>query len=183
MTRVYERTPVIDRIVAKCIELDTGCWLWTGAVGSSGYGHISVPDGPPKSVSTHRTAWEHHNGPIPDGLVIDHLCGVLRCCNPEHLEPVTNAENQRRRAAKRDTCAHGHLYTDANTRLGQSGRECRTCAALRERQRRSRTLNTPCPRNARHWFAYYGWPGSSAPICRRCEWPNPKYDAHRDPYV
>jgi hypothetical protein len=40
--------------------------------------------------------YEHHVGPIPDGLVIDHLCRVHNCVNPEHLEPVTPAENTRR---------------------------------------------------------------------------------------
>ncbi|WP_396092344.1 HNH endonuclease, partial [Erwinia amylovora] len=35
-------------------------------------------------------------GPIPDGLVLDHLCRVRRCCNPDHLEPVGFVENVRR---------------------------------------------------------------------------------------
>lgn len=38
-----------------------------------------------------------------------------------------------------------------------------------------------CTRGARHWFAYYGWVGSSAPVCRRCGAPNPYYDRDRDP--
>jgi hypothetical protein len=36
---------------------------------------------------------------------------------------------------------------------------------------------------ARCWFAYYGWVGSSAPTCRRCGHPNPRYDVERDPYA
>jgi hypothetical protein len=34
-----------------------------------------------------------------------------------------------------------------------------------------------------HWFAYYGWPGTSAPTCVRygCDAPNPNYDPDRDP--
>ena len=39
----------------------------------------------------------------------------------------------------------------------------------------------PCTRGARHWFAYYGWVGSSAPTCRHCGAPNPNYDIDRDP--
>jgi hypothetical protein len=36
---------------------------------------------------------------------------------------------------------------------------------------------------ARHWFAYYGWPGSSAPSCRRCGAHNPRYRRDDDPYA
>lgn len=37
----------------------------------------------------------------------------------------------------------------------------------------------------RHWFTYYGWPGTSAPTCRRygCGAVNWRYDPARDPYA
>lgn len=38
-----------------------------------------------------------------------------------------------------------------------------------------------CKSNMRHWFTYYGWVGSSAPTCRHCGAPNPRYDPDRDP--
>ena len=41
----------------------------------------------------HRWAWEQAKGPIPKGLVVDHLCRVRWCCNPDHMELVTNREN------------------------------------------------------------------------------------------
>jgi hypothetical protein len=40
--------------------------------------------------------YERERDPIPAGLHLDHLCRVRDCVNPEHLEPVTNAENLRR---------------------------------------------------------------------------------------
>ena len=40
--------------------------------------------------------WERERGPIPEGLQLDHLCGVPSCVNLDHLEPVTGAENSRR---------------------------------------------------------------------------------------
>lgn len=44
----------------------------------------------------HRVVYESLVGPIPAGLELDHTCRVRRCVNPDHLEPVTHAENQRR---------------------------------------------------------------------------------------
>jgi len=40
-------------------------------------------------------------GPIPDGLHLDHLCANPPCVRPDHLEPVTQAENNRRAAQRR----------------------------------------------------------------------------------
>lgn len=43
--------------------------------------------------------------------------------------------------------------------------------------------NTPyCRYGARHWFTYYGMPGTSAPTCRRhCGAANPSYRPQDDP--
>lgn len=67
------------------------CWIWTGGVNSRGYGMASI--GWDKTDLTHIYTWEAVNGPVPDGRVLDHLCTTRRCCNPSHLEPVTNAIN------------------------------------------------------------------------------------------
>lgn len=40
--------------------------------------------------------WELSVGPIPDGMVLDHLCENKLCVNINHLEPVTSSENTRR---------------------------------------------------------------------------------------
>ena len=70
------------------------CWVWTGARQSSGYGCMGR-DG--RRFLAHRYAYELTVGPIPAGLTLDHLCGNKVCVRPEHLEPVTLAENVRRR--------------------------------------------------------------------------------------
>ncbi len=69
-------------------EPNSGCWFWLGAL-SRGYGSL-------KNARAHRVAYEMTIGPIPEGLVIDHLCRVTSCVNPDHLEAVTQAENVRR---------------------------------------------------------------------------------------
>lgn len=76
-----------------------GCWEWSAAHNpKSGYAVMRV-DGTLRYA--HRLSYELHVGPIPDGLVIDHLCMNRGCVNPAHLEPVTQGENTRRAARAR----------------------------------------------------------------------------------
>lgn len=85
-------TRAVDRLWPRVMEVET-CWLVTGCDNGLGYGLI-YSEG--RSVVTHRVMWEHLRGPIPEGLELDHLCRNTNCCNPDHLEPVTHAENLRR---------------------------------------------------------------------------------------
>src|SRR5262245_35202412 len=66
-----------------------GCWMWTGAASSSGYGYISSNE---KQLRVHRFAYEMLAGSIRPGLELDHLCREKLCVNPLHLEPVTTRE-------------------------------------------------------------------------------------------
>lgn len=75
------------------VDPDTGCHVWQGAVTKLGYG-LTTRDG--RRLYAHRDAYEIVHGPIPKGIVLDHLCRNPSCINPEHLEPVTQAENMRR---------------------------------------------------------------------------------------
>ena len=99
------------------------CWLWTGSK-NNGYGYFRAG----KHVLVHRYAYELLKGEIPEGLHIDHLCRVRNCVNPDHLEPVTLAENNRRVAEARTHCKWGHSFSGDNLFLRKNGeRECRTC--------------------------------------------------------
>jgi HNH endonuclease len=82
-----------------------GCWLWLGQLNQWGYGHFrrTLAPGQHRTVKAHRLAYTLLVGPIPTGLTLDHLCGRRSCVRPDHLEPVTNAENLRRRHAGRRT--------------------------------------------------------------------------------
>ncbi len=72
-----------------------GCWMWTGSRDGKGYGRWG-------GVGAHRVADEYARGPIPEGMVIDHLCANSLCVNPLHMEVVTKGENTRRRRRGRN---------------------------------------------------------------------------------
>lgn len=78
--------------------LETPCWVWQGRPDVGGYGRLRDGGG---LRQAHVVFYERRCGPVPDGLVLDHLCSVPRCVNPDHLEAVTQVVNVRRsRVAK-----------------------------------------------------------------------------------
>lgn len=109
-------------------NIENGCWNWTGAIGHWGYGNLKW-DKDGKYKRAHKLAYELVIGPIPEGLVLDHLCRNRACCNPSHLEPVTMKENLHRGLQGNKThCPHGHPYSPENTWIEKNGtRHCREC--------------------------------------------------------
>ena len=117
------------------------CWPWTGMKNSKGYGRIEVEG---RRRAAHRIGYQLIYGPVPEELVMHHLCENRICCNPAHLIPTTNKINvllgnaPSAKAARATHCKRGHEYTEENTRIPKSGgkRSCRTCC--REYMRRKR---------------------------------------------
>jgi hypothetical protein len=102
------------------------CWPWLASTDGKGYGSFRVG----KHQRAHRFAYELLIGPIPAGLVIDHLCRNRACVNPAHMEPVTPLENQRRGIhgnSKKTHCPQGHPYDDGNTYRYRGRRICKAC--------------------------------------------------------
>ena len=109
----------------------TDCWLWKGALGPGGYGQCTWGG----SRFPHRVSYEIVVGPIPENLVIDHLCRVRLCVNPYHLEPVTQSVNLLRgNNQNRDKveCHRGHPFRGENLYINKGKRYCRTCKRLRK---------------------------------------------------
>lgn len=118
------------------------CWIWLAHVYPSGYAGFGRGRRGSGMTYAHIWSYEHHVGPIPGGLELDHLCRVRRCVNPDHLEPVTHAENVRRASSAQTHCRHGHPYDEANTYIdGVGKRHCRTCDRERHRMARGARRN------------------------------------------
>lgn len=149
-----QRVPAIDRLLRRLDWSDriyngTRCLEWQRPA-HKGYGrfHVWGEDGSHRFVLVHRFAYERWVGPIPDGLVLDHLCRNPSCVNPTHLDAVTQGVNTRRgisptaQNAAKARCHRGHPFTPENTYINPSGsRECRTCRAERSRQFRRRAAD------------------------------------------
>jgi len=81
---------------------ETPCWIWQRGTEKHGYGRMKHNG---RQCSSHRVYYERVKGPVPKSeaplwLVLDHLCRVPSCVNPDHLELVTQAVNRRRGVQK-----------------------------------------------------------------------------------
>ena len=122
------------------------CWLWLGCK-SSGYGQLAAHGG--RLIYAHRLSYELAQGPIPEGLQIDHLCRTPACVRPDHLEAVTPRENTMRGDTparlnlQKTHCPYGHAYDERNTCRIRGERRCRACAC-EKRRRYAKTLPQCC---------------------------------------
>ncbi len=126
-----------ERILSGCSpEPMSGCWLWTKALDPTGYPKISIVTErahKPRIRRAHIVAFEEFKGPILKGLVINHLCRVRCCVNPDHLEAVTPRQNVLHgrtfaaRNQQKTHCDAGHPFSTDNTYLWHGQRKCRVC--------------------------------------------------------
>lgn len=108
-----------------------GCVVHHGKRDKDGYSVL------PNGQRAHIAAWTAANGPVPDGLVLDHLCCNRACSRLVHLEPVTQRENSFRKQwsyrSRIERCAKGHdlrlmsIVVPSSSKRGGNGRVCRAC--------------------------------------------------------
>lgn len=93
----HAEEPYLSRFLESVRE-DGDHMLWAGRLMPNGYGAFQICG---QTVTAHHLAYEWANGPIYSWMEVDHLCRVILCVRPDHLEAVTHLENVRRgRAAE-----------------------------------------------------------------------------------
>jgi HNH endonuclease/AP2 domain len=105
-----ECEPVETRLWSK-VDMSGGpdsCWPWTGTLDGKGYGRFRLNSQTGRKA--HRVAYELATGDELGNLQIDHTCFNRSCCNPAHLRPATNKQNQ-----------ENHRGPRANSRSGSRG--------------------------------------------------------------
>lgn len=137
---------VIERIERRVERIPfSGCWIFMGALNTSGYGWVGRGGRGDGVDRAHRITYQHYRGEVPAGKELDHLCRVRSCCNPFHLEAVTRKEHCQRGDVGKTTgaknrakthCPKGHEYTSENTYWHQSRKYlCRGCKQCRSRKK------------------------------------------------
>lgn len=181
--RFYSKVNKNGSVPAHRPELGP-CWMWKGRPSDRGYGYFWF-DG--KKRLAHRFSYENLVGPIPDGLVIDHLCRNTMCVNAlGHLEPVTDRVNILRGEAPparnilKDSCGEGHPFDEENTYWYPGGKErgCKTCRRQHWREWRDKQRDAPavpmadrthCPQGHPYDEANtYIAPKTGARACKTC---------------
>lgn len=148
--------PLKDRLFAR-VEVTDGCWYWKGPTSGGGYGKISVNR---EGRVVHRVCYELLVGPIPENLVLDHICRVKHCVNPSHLRAVDSRTNSVENSvspmavnAAKTHCVNGHELSGDNVKH-ESGvykgwaytrRHCLACRRLADRKRRARKRTALSP--------------------------------------
>lgn len=84
-----------EETFARRTRREGECLVWTGVLVGRGYGRFTVEG---KAVMAHRYAWERVNGPVPEGMVVDHICHNKSCVEIAHLRLATPGQNSANRS-------------------------------------------------------------------------------------
>jgi hypothetical protein len=136
--------PEAERFWSK-VDKHGRCWIWTASKDEKGYGYFGLTsvNGKSRVVRAHRWAWEQENGPVPEGLMLDHVvCDNPSCVNPAHLALTTSAGNTLRSTkalaavnARKTHCSTcGQEYDTIYIVRGRPKRYCSPCSRERTRK-------------------------------------------------
>lgn len=140
---MVKKRPAAERFAEKWV-LDpvTECHQWTACLDKNGRPWFR--DGTGACVYAYAYAWTQIHGPVPAGLVLDHIvCDNPGCVNEAHLTPATSGANSLRGKgpaavnARKERCPKcGGPFSFA---FGKAVRRyCPPCKAELQRQYRAR---------------------------------------------
>lgn len=89
-----KRMTIEQRYNRHVIKLD-GCWSWSGAKSTYGYGVMGGDGRGASPVTAHRVAWSLFRGELRSDEHLMHLCHNPECSNPAHLAIGSMRENLR----------------------------------------------------------------------------------------
>lgn len=123
--------------------IETGCWIWSGAISTVGYGRVWWREA---IRQAHRAVYEEIHGPQPATVLICHTCDVRTCVNPAHLWAGSPLDNMQDCSTKKRnprwpgawtafTCSRGHPRDEQHVyiypRVGRAPlRGCRKCRQM-----------------------------------------------------
>lgn len=125
------------------VDKSGSCWLWTGRLNDTGYGVFFTGK---RDYVSHRVSFWALRGPFALEMMIDHICRVRRCVNPDHLRVATSRENTLAGVgasainARKTHCIRGHRLDGENVQMRKRPGKPpeRRCLACRRRKE-------PCP--------------------------------------
>lgn len=112
LTPIREKrdSPITEEWISSFLrDAQEGCREWSRATTEHGY-VVARENG--SLIYLHRFVWESRNGPIPAGMVIDHMCGNRKCLNADHLNVVSGRQNRQHMAHlnARNKTGHRGVY-------------------------------------------------------------------------
>ena len=90
----------MDRFYSKTERIENGCLVWTAGKVGGKYGRFRDAG---KLHLAHRWAYAHHNGEIPEGYEIDHICKNTSCVEITHLQALPQKQHR-----TKDLSGEGH---------------------------------------------------------------------------
>ncbi|MFD6514204.1 HNH endonuclease signature motif containing protein [Rhodococcus sp. NPDC060176] len=105
------------------------CWIFAlGSRDKGGYGVVKIGG---RNWYAHRYQYEKHNGPVPEGMEVRHICKNQRdCVNPNHLTVGTHAQNMADiKEHKKSLCSVGHELNRQNSYWFAGTLICKICKA------------------------------------------------------
>ncbi|MDH6679890.1 superfamily II helicase [Rhodococcus sp. LBL1] len=113
------------------------CWIFAlKSRDRGGYGVVKIGG---RNWYAHRYQYEKHNGPVPEGMEVRHMCKNQRdCINPNHLTVGTHKQNMQDKAEHAKTyCVAGHELNRTNSYKFDGSTICKICKAEKLAARKS----------------------------------------------